>query len=116
MGKFKQKSPVVDAITWDGDNEKEVLAFMPKGAPPPLFTKDGDLDLWTSVGIIRAKPGFFIIKDADGDLGVCGSAGFVQAFECLPETDKRGRERYALAKKRKAETDKRLKEGHDGQK
>lgn len=116
MAKFKQKSPVVDAIVWGGDNEKAVKNFLPKGMPPPLFTKDGAVDLWTSVGIIRAKQGFFIIKDADGDVGVCGSEGFVRAFECIPETDAHGKKDYEKALAHKAAMDKQLKEGHSGQK
>lgn len=115
MAKFKQKSPVVDAIVWDGENEKAVKAFLPKGMPPPLFTREGAVDLWTPVGIVRARQGFFIVKDSDGDVGVCGAEGFVRAFECIPETDAQGRKDYEAAVVRKAALDKQLKEGRDGQ-
>ncbi len=115
MSKFKQKSPIVEAIAWEGDNEKEVKAFMPPGAPPPLFTRDGDVDIWTAVGIVRAKPNAFIIKDAEGDLGVMGAEGFVRAYEVVPETDGDGRARYFDAEKRRAALEKQQQEGHHGQ-
>lgn len=115
MSKFKQKSPVVDALVWEGDNEEEVKAFMPKGSPPALFTKDGTVDLWTGYGIIRAQVGQFIIKEEDGTLGVVRPESFVNAYEVIEETDGDGRARYHDAEKRKAELDRQLKEGHHGQ-
>ncbi len=115
MGKFKQKSPVVDAVPWKGDNEEEVKALMPAGAPPALFTKDGTVDIWTPRGILRAHLHDWLVKDSDGDVGVVRFESFVSMFDVIQETDKKGKAYFKDAEARKAALDKQLKEGHHGQ-
>lgn len=114
MAKFKQRSPIVDAIVWEGDNEKELRAHLPKGYPPPLF-KDETVDLWTDRGIIRAHRGDFIVKEPDGMILVYRPEYFAGSYETIQETDKEGREAFAVAERRRAEIEKQRKEDGHGQ-
>ena len=115
MAKFKAKSPIVDAVMWEGDNQKAVTSLMAKGAPPPLFTKDGTVDLWTPNGILRARRGDFIVRDPDGDVGVCRFEAFVSLFEVIDATDKKGKADFKDAEARKLALETQQEEGHHGQ-
>jgi hypothetical protein len=111
VSKFKQKSPVVEAVMWDGKDEKAVNAIVPKGYPPPLFTKDGNVDIWTASGILRARVGDFVVVDGADVLAVRFEA-FVGGYEVIPETDKRGIKDFKDAQERKMALEKERGVGH----
>jgi hypothetical protein len=97
MSEFKQKSPLVQALVVDEDNYKEIKGMLGKDYPPPMMMKDGGVDFWTPSGILRGRPGDFLVKFPDASVAIYRAEAFADAFEVTPKTDKTGSRAFAEA-------------------
>lgn len=72
------KNPIpIDALQWDGDNEKEVLDFVGESAE----IRGGSLYIKTLEGAMLAPVGSYIIKGVNGEFYPCREDIFKKTYE-----------------------------------
>lgn len=72
------KNPIpIDALQWDGDNEKEVLDFVGESAE----IRGGSLYIKTLEGDMLAPIGSYIIKGVNGEFYPCREDIFKKTYE-----------------------------------
>lgn len=72
------KNPIpIDALQWDGDNEKEVLDFVGESAE----IRGGSLYIKTLEGDMLAPIGSYIIKGINGEFYPCREDIFKKTYE-----------------------------------
>lgn len=116
MSKFRAKSPIVDAVVIDEKNEKTIKGMLDKNYPPPMLMQDGTWDFWTPNGIIRARPGDFMVMGMDGYITIFRPEAFANGFEVIPETDTQGKKDFAEAEDQLAALKRRQMEETHGKK
>ena len=78
--RYNAKPYEIEAIQWNGKNEKEVLEFV---GNKHYISFDGDLYLITFQGKMKARIGDYIIKCLQGDFYSCEPDVFAERFELL---------------------------------
>lgn len=74
---YRKKPVTIEAVQFTGDNEKEIIDFV--GCK--LYTNYGNIYIPTLEGIIRAKPGYYIIKGVKGEFYPCAEEVFKETYE-----------------------------------
>lgn len=74
---YKKKPVVIEAVQFTGENYKEVGEFVGQ----PLYISYGMVAIPTLEGIMRCKPGNYIIKGVKGEFYPCDKEIFEQTYE-----------------------------------
>lgn len=74
---YKKKPVVIEAVQFTGENYKEVEEFVGQ----PLYISYGMVAIPTLEGIMRCKPGNYIIKGVKGEFYPCDKEIFEQTYE-----------------------------------
>lgn len=68
---------VIEAVQFTGENYKEVEGFVGQ----PLYISYGMVAIPTLEGIMRCKPGNYVIKGVKGEFYPCDKEIFEQTYE-----------------------------------
>lgn len=81
MAKYRKKPVVIEAVQWEGNNEKEMKDFINM----ELVTEyNGDvLVIETLEGTMRAEKGDYIIKGVHGEFYPCKPDIFHKTYELV---------------------------------
>ena len=80
VNRYKTKPCEIEAIQWNGRNEKEVLEFVKN---KHYISFDGDLFLITLEGEMKASIGDFIIRGLRGEFYPCKPDVFAKKYELV---------------------------------
>lgn len=75
--RYKKKPIVIKAVQFTGENYKEVEEFVGQ----PLYISYGMVAIPTLEGIMRCKPGNYVIKGVKGEFYPCDKEIFEQTYE-----------------------------------
>ena len=75
--RFRSTPVLVEAVKFTGENVAEVQEL----APDAWVTNTGSLEVGTPNGHVLAQPGYWVVKDAAGDLSVVLPETFEAEFE-----------------------------------
>lgn len=76
--KYRKKPVVIDAIEWNGNNEKEVLDFM---GWRHADVDEGELYIHTLEGRMHASIGDMVIKGVAGEFYACKPGIFHNTYD-----------------------------------
>ena len=74
---YKKKPVVIEAVQFTGENYKEVEEFVGQ----PLYISYGVVTIPTLEGIMRCKPGNYVIKGVKGEFYPCDKEIFEGTYE-----------------------------------
>ena len=80
VNRYKTKPCEIEAIQWNGRNEKEVLEFVKN---KHYISFDGDLFLITLEGEMKASIDDFIIRGLRGEFYPCKPDVFAKKYELV---------------------------------
>jgi hypothetical protein len=78
MGKYRKKPVIVDAVMWDGDEDK-MEAFITTDWG--IANEENDLVIFVGMERRVAKLGDYVIKDDDGEYRTCYAGMFALYYE-----------------------------------
>ena len=79
--KFRKKPVVIEAISYNGTNFREIQQMINHNDESPFFMEDGNLKIWTSEGVMTANIGDWIIKGVKGEFYPCKPDIFEATYE-----------------------------------
>lgn len=82
--KFRKKPVVIDAIQFTGKNLAEILGFTRAGEISEDFLSD-EIEIPTLEGVMKARPGDWIIRGIKGELYPCKPDIFAATYEAVNE-------------------------------
>lgn len=75
--KYRKKPAEIEAVQFTGDNYKEIEDFVGQ----PLYISYGMVAIPTLEGIMRCKPGNYVIKGVKGEFYPCDKEIFEWTYE-----------------------------------
>lgn len=99
MQQFNDRSAVIEAVQWTGDNTAEVAEFI--GGPvedvtDPNITGGRGLIVVTDEGTVLATPRDWIVSDAQGELFTCAPDVFAGRYDPVARATTIGRVKVEL--------------------
>jgi hypothetical protein len=80
--KYRKKPVVIDAVEWTGKNGRAVGTFLEHAT----WRAEGvRIVIETVEGEVTASPGWWIVKDGDGEFCTCKSSVFEATYEAVEE-------------------------------
>ena len=81
--KYRKKPVVIEAIQWDGKNDREIMAFYGGGlcTRESFFEEEKFLEIPTLEGVLQASVGDYIIKGVQGEFYPCKPDIFEVTYE-----------------------------------
>lgn len=74
---YIKKRVIIEAVQFTGDNYKEIEDFVGR----PLYISYGMMAIPTLEGIVRCKPGNYVIKGVKGEFYPCDKEIFELTYE-----------------------------------
>jgi hypothetical protein len=81
MPKFRKKPVVIEAVQFTGSNTQELVDWIDKKYLP--CGDDVEVLIETLEGLMRAKPGDYIIKGVNGEFYPCKPDIFEKTYEAV---------------------------------